>query len=287
MVSAPAGAGLFNRAYRTERVAYAAPGGDTLYMTLYLPKAEAAGPRPAVALFHGGAWLMGTRHRVSWYARRLAEAGYVAATVTYRKLPRYPFPACVEDGKAAVRWLRSHAADYGIDPDRIAASGHSAGGHIAMMLGTTGSGKRFDPAPEAAVSARVDAVVSVYGAVDLTVYREPSKEAHLEGVARRVLESFLKELDAKAGDPLVVASPVTYIDGDSAPTLFVQGSEDWLVPPEVSSGAEKRLREAGVATRRVVVEGVGHGFDYFAPKRRPLVLEAMLDFLGAQLGATP
>ena len=275
---------LFKRDYRTERVIYARPEGTALRMTLYLPRAESETPRPAVALFHGGAWLIGTRQQVGWYARRLAEHGYVAATVSYRKLPKHGFPACVYDAKAAVRWLRVHAVELNIDPERIAASGHSAGGHLAMMLGTTGYGKQFEGEIPSNVSAEVAAVISVYGAVDLTVYQQDTEEGRLEGISRKLLDAFLEGVEDKNKEPYVVASPVTYIDEHSAPTLFIQGDEDWLVPPSVSEKGEAMLRAVGVPTRRVVVEGVGHSFDQFAPKRRPAVLKEMLRFLEEHMG---
>ncbi len=274
---------FFKRDYRTERVVYSRPGSEKLLMTLYLPRESSEESRPAVALFHGGAWLVGTRHRVSWYAKRLAEHGYVAATVSYRMLPKYGFPACVHDAKAAIRWLRSHAVEYGIDPDRIAASGHSAGGHLAMMLGVTGYDKRFEGPGDPALSSRVEAVISVYGAVDLTVYKRSSKAAPLGGISHRLLNRFLRDVQEKGVDPFAAASPVTYIDAHSAPTLFIQGDEDGLVPPSVSATAAEKLKAAGVPVRRVLVKGAGHGFDYAAPRQRPMVLEEMLRFLGEHL----
>lgn len=270
--------GLFDRPYTKEKVVYAELDGDKLVMTLYIPKGEAASPRPAIGLFHGGAWLMGTRHQVSWYARHFAEAGYVAATVGYRKMPKYTFPACVYDAKAAIRWLRSHAEEYGIDPDRIAASGHSAGGHLAMMLGTTADNPRFEGVEAPAVSSEVAAVISVYGAVDLTAFRTEQKGL-LKHAKAKYLDVFTRS-EAKDGeDPLVVASPVYHIDQNTAPTLLLQGDSDSLVPPKASATAEKALKAAGVPVRRVVYPGYGHSFDYLAPRRRPMVLAEMLGFL--------
>ncbi|MCX5757482.1 MAG: alpha/beta hydrolase, partial [Candidatus Hydrogenedentes bacterium] len=113
-------------------------------MTLATPAARGVAPRPAVLLIHGGCWLFGTRHQLHWYTRHFAEQGYVVAAIQYRMMPKYRLPDCVEDCKAAVRWLRLHAAEYNIDPDRIVALGNSAGGHLAAMLGVTSPDDGFD-----------------------------------------------------------------------------------------------------------------------------------------------
>lgn len=110
-------------------------GTLTLHLDLYLPE-NAPGPLPVVVWIHGGAWAEGTRHRlwIPW----LPQHGYALASIDYRLSAQAPFPAQLQDCKAAVRWLRAHAAEYGLDPARFAAAGDSAGGHLAAMLGTTG-----------------------------------------------------------------------------------------------------------------------------------------------------
>ena len=117
-------------------------GHDTEVFAFYaspitIGEAKPGAKFPGVVLIHGGAWLFGTRYQLHWYGSRLARAGYVAASINYRMLPMYPFPYCIHDCKAAVRWLRLHADEYGIDPERIAAFGNSAGGHLAGLLATT------------------------------------------------------------------------------------------------------------------------------------------------------
>src|SRR5205814_4600921 len=127
------------------------------------------GPFPAVLCVHGGGFRAGTREGYDGLIRKLAERGYVAATVTYRLAPKYPFPAAVYDVKAAVRWARANAAKYRIDPDRIGVTGGSAGGHLALFLGVTADVKEFEgDGGNPTQPSRVACVVNVYGPSDFT-----------------------------------------------------------------------------------------------------------------------
>lgn len=242
------------------RIVYASPEGNDLHLTLFLPvsskEQESSSKdnlRPAVVMFHGGAWIAGTRHQLVWYGREFAKRGYVAASISYRMMPRYRFPEPVHDAKAAVRWMRAHADEYRIDPDRIAASGHSAGGHLAMMLGTTVDWEPFEGKENAGPSSQVQAVISVYGAVDLTPYASPDSWIRVGGVARQMMDFFVKEMEGKGLEPLVPASPITYIDDQSTPTLFVHGANDNVVPVEVAIDAHYKLRAAGVPSSFLLI----------------------------------
>ena len=271
------------------RVVYATHEDNDLHLTLYLPSTpesatEAIAARPAVLLFHGGGWIAGTRHQLAWYGHELAEQGYVAASVSYRMMPRYRFPEPVHDAKAAVRWMRQHAKDYHIDPDRIAASGHSAGGHLAMMLGTTSGHPFLEGEKNPGESSAVQAVISVYGAVDLTPYADPDSWIRIGGIAKQMIEYFVEELEEKEEDALKSASPVTYIGPDSAPTLFIHGADDNVVPVEAAYKAYYLLRDAGTPARFVLLPDTGHSFDHFRPVLRTMIFNEMLDFLEEHLG---
>src|SRR5436190_17481820 len=115
---------------------FARPGGKALKLDLARP-GEGAGPFPAVVCLHGGGWVGGSRKQMGQTIGVLARRGYVAVAPDYRVAPADRFPACVEDCKAAVRWLRRHAKQYNIDPDRIGVVGLAAGGHLACLLGVT------------------------------------------------------------------------------------------------------------------------------------------------------
>src|SRR4051812_31536977 len=149
-------------------IEYANPDGQHLKLDLARPK-TGDGPFPAVVCIHGGGFRAGSREGYDGLCVRLAQKGYVAVTVSYRLAPKYQFPAAVPDTKAAVRWLRTNAATYHVDPDRIGATGGSAGGHLAQFFGVTAGVKEFEgDGGHPGQSSRVACVVNVYGPSDFT-----------------------------------------------------------------------------------------------------------------------
>jgi len=125
----------------TRDLEYGKVEGRKLLLDLYLPE-KATGPLPVIVGIHGGGWAAGSKEGAQGV--RQAGRGYAVACIGYRLSGEAIFPAQIEDCKAAVRWLRDNAGMYGLDPDRIGATGHSAGGHLASLLGTTGNIKEFD-----------------------------------------------------------------------------------------------------------------------------------------------
>src|SRR5262245_36610238 len=117
-----------------KNIEYGKGGGKALQLDLYSPK-KLTHPLPAILFIHGGGWTSGYRQIYHYYCTKFAEHGYVVATASYRLAGEAPFPAAVEDVKCAVRWLRANAKKLGIDSDKIAVAGGSAGGHLAMMIG--------------------------------------------------------------------------------------------------------------------------------------------------------
>ena len=144
-------------------------GGDkALQLDLYSPK-ERSHPVPAILFLHGGGWTGGYRQIYHYYCTKFAEHGYVVATASYRLAGEAPFPAAVQDVKCAVRWLRANAKKLGIDPNKIAVAGGSAGGHLAMMIGYSSDVPELEgKGGNADTSSRVQAVVDLYGPTDLT-----------------------------------------------------------------------------------------------------------------------
>ncbi len=127
---------------------------------VYMPH-DGAGPFPGMLVVHGGAWRMGSRADLAAIARALAEHGYVAVAIDYRLAPHDKFPAQINDCQAAVRWMRSHASEFKIDPDRMGGFGYSAGGHLAALLGTLGDNDlREKGVPKGAPSARLQVVLA-------------------------------------------------------------------------------------------------------------------------------
>ena len=263
-----------------DRVVYASPEGKSLRLTLYQPKQDTTEARPVVLLIHGGGWKFGTRYQCMWYAHRFAEHGYVAVSINYRMMMKYPFPNCIHDAKAAVRWLRLHAEEYHIDPNRIAALGESAGGHLATLLGTTPGKPEFEGAENGGASSAVQAVISIYGATDLSYYKDPDSIIDLWGITPKFMGRFVGEGKQKDGqDAFAVASPVNYASKQTPPTLFIHGTDDHMVPFEQSKRFYEKLQSLGVPTKLIAVPDRDHGFDHFHPSERNQIFKEILAFL--------
>lgn len=234
-------------------VEYANPDGQHLKMNIARPK-DAKGPRPAVLCIHGGGFRAGNRESYDRLVLRLAEEGYVTATVTYRLAPKYQFPAAVHDVKAAVRFLRAHAKDYGIDPDRIGVTGGSAGGHLAQFLAVTGGVDQFEGEGNPGVSSRVACVVNVYGPSDFTKSYGKSVDA------AQVLPLWLGGDLTTALPKHIQSSPLNWVTPEAAPTLCIHGTEDKYVAHEQAVWMVDRLKSCGVEAELLTLPGAGHGF---------------------------
>ncbi len=255
------GAGLFGTAaevghYRAiaRDITYCTMDGVALTMDIYYPQTIGAKPAPVAVYVHGGAWMMEDKTTDTGIADipELVRRGYLVAAVNYRLAPRHRFPAQIEDVKCAIRYLRAHAAMYGLDPNRIGAWGPSAGGQLAALLGLTGRDAGFDVGEHADQSSRVQAVVDMYGPADMT-------RGH--GNVIEKLLGFLIFGTVSPQNPIFRrASPVTYITPDDAPFLIIQGEKDRLVPPAQSLEFHARLLAAGVPASLVLVRNAGHGF---------------------------
>jgi acetyl esterase/lipase len=200
-------------------------------------KAGAEGkPRPAVVVIHGGGWLEGDKssfasreYGVPGNIEDFAALGFVAVTINYRLSGEAPFPAALEDCRAAVRWLRGHAREYNVDPDHIGAYGNSAGGHLALLLGMTG-----EP------TDRVQAAVSDSGPVDLL---RQYRSNRLRAVVGRFMGG------PPEGDRAAAyrsASPSHQITKDTPPLLLIYGGADEQVPVESADEFVSALGRAGL-----------------------------------------
>lgn len=235
-------------------IEYSKPDGQSLQLDLARPK-TGTGPFPAVLCIHGGGFRAGNRQSYDGLCLKLAGRGYVAATITYRLAPKYPFPAAIYDTKAAVRWLRANAKKYNIDPERIGVTGGSAGGHLAQFLGVTGGVKEFEgDGGNAEQSSRVACVVNYYGPSDFTKSYGKSVDA------AEVLPLFLGGNLQQARHKHIVASPLYWVTPDAAPTLCVHGTEDKYVAYEQAVWTIDRLKAADVEAELLTLEGAGHGF---------------------------
>jgi acetyl esterase/lipase len=255
-------------------VEYANPDNQHLQLDLARPK-TGDGPFPAVLCIHGGGFRAGTRQGYDGLCLRLAQQGYVAATVAYRLAPKYPFPAAVHDVKEAVRWLRANAGKYHIDPERIGVTGGSAGGHLAQFLGVTADVKEFEgTGANLDQSSRVACVVNFYGPSDFT--RSYGKSVD----AAEVLPLFLGGNLEKERHRHIVASPLSWVTPHAAPTLCVHGTKDTYVAFEQATWLIERLKAADVEAELLPLEGAGHGFKGADAERAD---KAMLDFFDKHL----
>jgi acetyl esterase/lipase len=253
-------------------VSYGTVSGQELLLDVYRPAARDA-TRPAVILIHGGFWSSGSRADMAEAARHLSEAGYVAFSIDHRLLNDggdNRWPAQLDDAQRAVRWVRAHAMEFGVDPERIASYGWSSGAHLAAMLGVRDTRDNSDPAL-AAYSSRVTCVVSLSGDMDLTW----SQDADFIGFLADFLGASGEELPQARRE----ASPVAWVDDESAPFLIVHGGFDDIVFPEQSRRMVTALYAAGVEFVYVAMPGTDHDGTADWSRTGPLVLT----FLQTQL----
>ena len=248
-------------------VQYGVANGKPLLLDVYQPASRADdSSRPAVVLIHGGGFRVGDKGSWEPEARRVAEKGWVAFSVNYRLDEPTAFPAEVEDVQAAVRWVREHAGDYGIDASRIGAVGESAGGTLAAMLATLGSGSLEQ-------GSRVKAAVAWSAPLDLTRLareRGDSWGAPLLGCRLEVCP-----------DRYAAASPITHVDPTDSPTFLVT-SEEEQVPATQSYDMAIRLEEEGVSVRLTRLKGTRHALDY-----RDEMWGSTINFLDTHLELDP
>lgn len=250
---------------------FAKPGDRELKLDLYIPK-DRRRVHPGIVFVHGGGWRGGSKTHFQRQAAYLAGKGYLGICTEYRLSGEAKFPAAVEDVKCAVRWLRANAKKYRVDPNRIAAVGGSAGGHLAAMLGITEKSANLEgKGGYQEFSSKVNLVVDFNGVSDLAGLR---KSARGKVAAYEFLGGEYEEI------PEVYrrASPINYVDKNDPPFLFLHGAADTTVPYEQSVQLKELLNKAGVTAEIYTAEGAGHGFFNRPPYYEP-TLKRMEEFL--------
>lgn len=249
---------------QTERRDIAYGDGPRHRLDVYRPQGE--GARPVVIFFYGGAWQEGERAQYRFVGRALARAGFVAVLPDYRVHPEVRWPAFLQDGAAAVRWVREHAAELGGDPGRIFLMGHSAGAYNAAMLaldrrwlGAAG----LDPARDVA------GWIGLSGPYDFLPIVDP------------VVQTIFGAREAWP-----VTQPIAYVTAGAPPALLLHGTGDTRVRPGNSERLAARLRAAGVPARLATYPDLGHADTLIAlaplfASRAP-VLEAVTAFIGGR-----
>ena len=249
-------AAIADRAQLAADIEYRHIDGQSLRLDLYLPRPRAQSPvskPPLVIWYHGGGWMAGNKDlcRVIW----LAGEGYAVASVQYRLAPKTQLPQLVDDCRAAIRWLRSHAQLYGYDADRIGVAGESAGGHLASLLGTTGEG-----------DTRVQAVLNIYGPGDMVQWLDKSYPQLTPLLFGGSIDDHRSSIEQ--------VSPIRFVTADDPPLLIVHGALDPGVPIELSRQLKAAYDKAGVPAELHVIEDAAHGGPKFTdPQRRQLITE--------------
>lgn len=243
-------------------LAYASTENPRQKLDLFFPKEPANDkPLPLIAFIHGGGWQNGDKRGGLRRVATLVESGqFVGASIGYRLSGEAIWPAQIHDCKAAIRWLRAHADEFGIDPDRIAVMGSSAGGHLVSILGTSGdiSGLEGTLGKHTDVSSQVQCVIDEYGPTNfLTMNDFPGRMDHL--AADSPESRLLGQQVTKVPNLVREASPVTYVSNDDPPFLIIHGTNDLLVPYQQSMVFAESLKQVGVSVILQRVENGEHG----------------------------
>ena len=238
-------------------IAYVSGGHGLQKLDLYLPQSKKR--VPLIIFVHGGGFSRGDKGDQN--PAQFLSDGFAFASINYRLSDDALFPAQIEDCKAAVRWLRSNAARYNLDPERFGAWGTSAGGHLVAMLGTTVDTTIFDVGENLEVSSRVQAVADWFGPTDflqMDAHKVPDGMGHngAGSPESRLIGGALQRNKEKA----TAANPITYITPNAPPFLIAHGDADRLVPHHQSVLLEAALKKAGVPVQFYTVKGGGHGF---------------------------
>lgn len=243
-------------------------------LDLYLPapRAEDAPLSPALVWIHGGGWTKGTKSeaRAVEICTTLAEAGYVAVSIDYR-LGEGAWPQNLLDCKNAVRFLRAKASEFGIDPNRIAVAGGSAGGHLALMVAYTAGQPDLDPVqPYPEFSNAVRCVINLYGITN--ILSRVKTDAKGQPTDELVIGSALRVFGAAdSSDPLLKkGSPVTHITPTSPPTLILHGRADATVDYLQAEELARVLAQNKVPHQLHLIDGIGHTFAFHTWGRKKL-----------------
>ena len=247
-----------------EKIVYSTVADRELLLDAFVPKGD--GLRPAVLVVHGGAWRSGDRKQLRGYANALAERGFVCFAIDYRLAPKDKFPAQIEDCRAAVKWIRANAAEYGVDPNKLGAIGYSAGGHLVCLLATTGEAPGEQ---NGNVDTRLQAVVAGGAPTDFRKFEDNGKWA----------EYWMGGDLTTQPDRFRDASATVFVDKNDPPVFFFNGTDDELVSVEWSKSCYEALKSSGVKTEMYEIKGAGH----LRAAMNPEALEKAYSFLQLEL----
>ena len=232
----------------TENIAYRTDVGKSTVLDLAQPQFGPQENRPAILIIHGGGWSAGSKNDLVYRALMIdyAMKGYVVCNMNYRLVQEAPLPACIEDVRCAIRWMKANAQKLGIDPTRIGTYGHSAGGHLSLMAGVAADSKSFNDAADPWKEYDCSVACAAGGAPPTEIGRAGDWADHTEWW------------------------PIGYIGKSKTPFLVLQGGEDPVVQPNLTEDWVKKMQQAGASVDYVKVHGQhGVAFDQQLEFTRP------------------
>jgi len=239
-------------------------GYRPLVVDLYLPpKGKAATPKPLIIYIHGGGWVAGHTRQAAALSNfpgvlaRLASEGFVVASLEYRLAAEARYPAQLQDVRAAIRFLKTNAGNYGIDPAKVALWGGSAGGHLAALGATTCGVAEIDDKPQPKGSECVQGAAIWYGVFDYSTIIAPMIARGETGPVALLGCATAATCPA---DKLTAASAVTFLDAKDPPFLLIHGEADKVVPVDQSRLAEARMRAIGVPVEAIYLPDIDHSW---------------------------
>lgn len=263
-----------------------------LHMDVLVPDSKE--PMPLIVFITGGGFIMAPKNNWIQQRMRLAQAGYVVASIEYRYAPLSKFPLPLEDCKTAIRWLRAHADMYNIDVNRVGVLGNSAGGYLSAFVGLTNGMKEFDKGDFLDYSSDVLCAADIFGISDLNNigmdYDEENQKGHASAGATEALWALgTPTFGGKDGGILAhpeesaYASPITYVEKNKdrlVPMLLMHGTADTLVSPGQTDILFQALKAKGADVERYVVNDAAHGGPYWVQEP---VMKIMVDFFDKYL----
>lgn len=257
---------------RTEDVIYGRKFGTALTLDVFAPKENANGA--AIVYVVSGGWFSAHEGINLGFAREFLNRGYTVFAVVHGSQPKFTIPEILLDMNRAVRFIRSRASDYKIDPNRMGIYGGSAGGHLSLMQGTAGDlGNAEAKDPVDRQSSRVQAVACFFPPTDFFNYGKPGENALGRGILAGFRAPFdFRELDPKINSFVLIEdgakrneigkqiSPINHVSADDPPTLIIHGDADKLVPIQQAELIIGKFKEVGVPAELVVKPGAAHGW---------------------------
>lgn len=263
---------LEQAAYVEDGWVYGTGSGRELKLNVYHPSKKDGGPYPGVVFVHGGGWRAGHPGHFSRQAMYLSANGYVCACIEYRLSGEATFPAAIEDVKCAIRWMRAEGTKhFNVDPDRIAVSGGSAGGHLTLLAAASGGVKELEGAGGwQEYSSSVQCAVAFNPACNFTDHIGSYVKAFLGGTYNEVPEQYRR------------ATPATWLDKSDPPMLLLHGTEDKTIPYQRSVDFVAKLKELGIPAELYCEQGAGHSWFSFPPYFVPTT-QTLKEFLDKHL----